>query len=142
MFLRINKQIKGGFSLLEMTVVIIVATILATAIIPQLIRVYSINAANKTALDMSAIEEAARAYYVANNSWPANITVLQAGNYLPSSWKVINPFGYSSATPLNYSYNISSNTSLLTVSTFIPISAIVNYSEFTSCDIIFWRKHL
>ena len=62
-----------GFSLLEMTVVIIVATILATALIPQLIKGYSINAANKTALDISAIQEASRAYYVANNNWPANI---------------------------------------------------------------------
>jgi prepilin-type N-terminal cleavage/methylation domain-containing protein len=120
-----KRHVNGGFSLLEMTVVIIVATILATAIIPQLIKGYLINAANKTALDMSAIEEAARAYYIANNNWPSSIAVLQTGNYLPSSWNAINPFGYSSATPLNYSYNILSNPSLLTVSTFIPISAQV-----------------
>ena len=108
---------------MEMTVVIIVATILATAIVPQLIKGYSVNAANKTALDISAIEEASRAYYIANNSWPATITVLQTGNYLPSTWNGINPFGYSSSTPANYIYSISSNSSLLTVSTNVPIAA-------------------
>ncbi len=123
MALKTNRRGRGGFSLLEMTVVIICATILATALVPQLIRQYSINAANKVALDISAIEESSRAYYIANNNWPANIAVLQTGNYLPSSWNAINPFGYSSATPSNYSYNISSTTSLLTVSTFVPIAA-------------------
>jgi len=123
MTLKINRRIEGGFSLLEMTVVLIVISILASAVIPQLIKGYAVNAANKTALDISAVEEASRAYYVANNQWPANIAALQAGNYLPSSWNGINPFGYSSGTPSNYRYNISSNASLLTVSTTVPVAA-------------------
>jgi len=123
MTLKLNKKLEGGFSLLEMTVVLIVISILASAVIPQLIKGYAVNAANKTALDISAIEEASRAYYIANNNWPANVAALQSGNYLPSSWNAINPFGVSAATPSNYSYNISSNASLLTVSTTVPVSA-------------------
>jgi len=122
MILKTNRQAKAGFSLLEMTVVLIVISILASAVIPQFIKGYAINAANKTALDISAIEEASRAYYIANNQWPANIAALQAGHYLPSSWNAINPFGYSSSNSSTYSYNISSNASVLTVSTTVPVS--------------------
>jgi len=129
MTLKFNGRAKGGFSLLELTVVLIITAILVSAVIPQLINGYLVKAANKTALDISAIEEASRAYYIANNKWPDNsvystpIAALQVGNYLPSSWNAINPFGYSSATPSTYSYNVSSNPSLLTVNTFVPITA-------------------
>ena len=123
MILKTNRQAKAGFSLLEMTVVLIVISILASAVIPQLIKGYAVNAANKTALEISAIEEASRAYYIANNQWPADIAALQAGNYLPFSWNGINPFGYSLGTSSNYSYNISSNAYLLTVSTTVPVAA-------------------
>lgn len=122
---------KHAFSLLEMTVVIIIFTILATAIVPQLVKGYTINAANKTALDISAIEEASRAYYITNNKWPDNsvyptpIAALQAGNYLPSNWNGINPFGYASATPSDYSYNVSSNGALLTINTTVPSAALL-----------------
>jgi prepilin-type N-terminal cleavage/methylation domain-containing protein len=119
----VNKQLKAGYSLLEMTVVLVIISILTAAVIPQLIKQYTVNAANKVALDMSAIEEAGRAYYIANNSWPASIATLQTANYLPSSWNGINPFGYSAATPSTYSYNISSTTSLLTVNTYVPVAA-------------------
>ena len=118
-----NKQLKAGYSLLEMTVVLVIISILTAAAIPQLIKQYTVSAANKVALDMSAIEEAGRAYYIANNSWPASIAALQTTNYLPSSWNGINPFGYSAATPSIYSYNISSTTSLLTVNTYVPVAA-------------------
>jgi len=118
-----NRQGKKGFSLLEMTVVLIIITILASAVIPQFIRGYTVSAANKVALDVSAIEEASRKFYIDNNSWPTNIAALQSGNYLPSSWNAINPFGYSAAIPSTYGYNISSSASVLTVSTTVPVAA-------------------
>ena len=123
MKLKFNKKLKEGFSLLEMTVVLIITAIITSAVIPQFIQQYSVNAASKVALDMSAIQEASRAYYIANNSWPASIATLQSGNYLPSSWNRTNPFGYSAATPSTYSYNISSTSALLTVSTYVPVAA-------------------
>ncbi len=118
-----------GFSLLEMTVVIIIITILASAAIPVLTRDYLNKAATKTALDISAIQEAARSYYINNGAWPGTagghtpMGDLTAGNYLPSSWNAINPFGVSSATPSDYSYHISSNAVTLTVSTYVPTAA-------------------
>ena len=117
--MRVNTSTNNkAFSLLEMTVVVIILTILASAAIPVMSRAFFEKAGTKTALDMSAIEEAARAYYVDNNRWPDNsnysspIAALQAGNYLPQSWRVINPF--------KYSYNASSNGSTFTVSTYLP----------------------
>lgn len=123
MALNLNRHINRGFSLLELTIVLIIITILASAIVPQLINGYLIKAANKTALDMSSIEEASRAYYLENNNWPTNIAALQTGNYLPSTWNVINPFGLSASAPSNYTYNISSTGPALTVSTFVPTAA-------------------
>jgi prepilin-type N-terminal cleavage/methylation domain-containing protein len=123
MHLKFNRLYKTGFSLLELTIVLIIITILATAVIPQLINGYLSKAANKTALDISAIQEAGRAYYVANNHWPSSIADLQAGNYLPALWNSINPFGFASANPSMYSYNLSSTSSLLTVNTSVPLPA-------------------
>jgi prepilin-type N-terminal cleavage/methylation domain-containing protein len=112
-----------AFSLLELTVVIIILTILASAAIPVLSRSYIERAANKTALDMGAIQEAARAYYIDQNKWPDSIGTLQAGNYLPSSWNGINPFGINASNPAAYTYNASSTGSIFTVFTSVPAMA-------------------
>ena len=124
MFLKNSRQLKKGFSLLEITIVLIIITILISAAVPQFINGYLIKAANKTALDISAIQEAGRAYYVANDHWPTSMADLQSGNYLPSSWNPINPFGFSASNPSSFSYNLSSTPSLLTVNTFVPLSAL------------------
>jgi len=118
-----------GFSLLEITVVIIIMTILVSAAIPVLSRAYLEKAGTKTALDISAIQEAARAYYINNNSWPGTaqghtaMGDLTAGNFLPSSWNAINPFGAASNTPSNYNYIVTSIGSTLKVDTFVPPAA-------------------
>jgi len=117
MILIFNKHAKKGFSLLELTVVLIITAILVSAVVPQLVNGYLVKAANKTALDISAIQEASRKFYIDNNSWPASIAALQTDNYLPSSWNALNPF------PSNNSYTISSSASVLTVSTAVPVAA-------------------
>jgi len=116
----------SGFSLLEITVVLIIISILLSAVIPVFSRVYLEKAANKTALDISAIQEASRKFYIDNNQWPAAtslystpIAALQANGYLPSAWNAINPFGASASISATYSYNVTSNTSSLTVCTFV-----------------------
>jgi len=128
MILKSRKK-QGGFTLLELTIVLIIATILTSAIIPQLVNGYTVRAANKTALDISAIGEASRAYYIKYNTWPGvvsgnAVSDLTNGNYLPSSWQVINPFGLSSATPSNFSYNLALNGATpgasLIISTYVP----------------------
>jgi prepilin-type N-terminal cleavage/methylation domain-containing protein len=112
MLSKTNRQPKGGFTLLELTVVLIIVTILTSAVIPQFINAYTVKAANKTALDMSAIIDASNAYYTKYNIWPGVVSGnaigdLTAGNYLPSSWQAINPFGFSSASPTTYAYNFT-----------------------------------
>jgi len=120
----------SGFSLLEITVVLIIISILLSAVIPVLSRVYLEKAANKTTLDMSAIQDACRKFYIDNNQWPAAtslystpITALQANGYLPSAWNAINPFGASASVPATYSYNVTSNLSSLTVCTLVTSDA-------------------
>jgi len=123
------KENAQGFSLLELTVVLIIMTILTSALIPQLVNNYLIKAANKTALDMSSLGEASRAYYDRYGAWPGAtsgnpIGDLTSGNYLPSSWQAINPFGFSSSTPAKFNYNFvilgSANDSSLEIYTYVP----------------------
>jgi len=115
-----------GFSLLELTIVVIIITILISAAIPALTRAYLEKAANKTALDMSTIEEAARAYYINTGTWPGTVSGnpmgdLTGGNYLPSTWTTINPFGTSSA--YNYSMSVPTSGLYVTVYTYVPTAA-------------------
>ena len=121
---------KNGFSLLEITIVLIVISILLSAVIPVFSRAYLEKASNRVILDIAAIQEAARKYYIDNNQWPiANsiyatpVAVLQAGGYLPSAWEAINPFGASASISTNYTYNVSSNSSSLTVCSLVPSDA-------------------
>jgi prepilin-type N-terminal cleavage/methylation domain-containing protein len=115
----------NGFSLLEITIVLIIISILLSAVIPVLSRSYLEKAANKTALDMLAIEEASRAYYTANNYWPANVAALQTSGYLPSGWNATNPFVNYEPDLVDFTYHtlISPNLSLLTVYTNVPVDA-------------------
>lgn len=129
MFLKTNRQLKGGFTLLELTIVLIIVTILTSAVIPQFINAYTVKSANKTALDMSAIVDASNAYYIKYSTWPGVVSGnaigdLTAGNYLPSSWVAQNPFGLSSATPTNFAYNFTLSGpgpgAALWISTYVP----------------------
>ena len=106
-----------GFTLLEMTVVLIVLTILTSAAIPTLTRVFLNKAEDKISLDINAVEDGALAYFVKNNSWPTSITPtgvtpptdLESNGFLPTGWNAVNPFGYS--------YTTSTSGSVFTVST-------------------------
>jgi len=118
-----------GFSLLEITVVLIIISVLLSAVIPVFSRSYLEKAANKTALDITAIQEASRKYYIDNNKWPdasvyaTPIAALQAGGYLPAGWNATNPFVNYEPDLLDFSYHISANPSLLTVYTNVPADA-------------------
>ncbi len=103
---------KNGFSLIELCIVLAIMAILTGSITPIFIKSIQIKAGEKTALEMSVIEEAARAYYVAYNAWPASIAALQNAGYLSSSWIANNPW--------QNSYNISSAINTFTVSTDLP----------------------
>jgi len=103
---------KKGFSLIELCIALGVLVILTTSITPVFIKRMQIKAGEKTALEMSTIEQAALSYYATNNAWPASIQVLQNAGYLNPSWSAFNPW--------QNAYAISSNTSAFTVSTTVP----------------------
>jgi len=103
---------KGGFSLIELCIVIGFLAILAGSVTPVFIKRVQIKAGEKTAQEMSVIQQAALSYYVANNAWPASIAALQSVGYLNPSWSAINPW--------QNAYTISSNANSFTVSTTVP----------------------
>ena len=108
----ISTNNKKGFSLIELCIVLIVFSILAGSITPIFIKGVEIKAGEKTALEMSSIQQAASAYFVANNAWPASIQALQSAGYLNPSWSAVNPWANA--------YTISSNSIAFTVSTTVP----------------------
>ncbi len=103
---------KRGFSLIELCIVLAVLAVLTGSITPIFIKKIQIKAGEKTALEISAIEQAALAYYVANNAWPSNIQALQSSGYLNPSWVASNPW--------QNPYSVSSTENSFTVSTTVP----------------------
>jgi len=104
---------KTAFSLLELTVVVIVLTVLLTFAVPSMYRAYLEKAGTKTALEIQNIQDAARSYYLQKGSWPNSINIppndLESAGYLPAGWSAVNPF--------NSIYNINSTSTILVVST-------------------------
>ena len=103
---------KKGFSLIELCIALGIVAILAGTIVPVFIKRIQIKAGEKTAAEMSVIQQAALSYFVANNAWPASIQALQNAGYLNPSWVTNNPW--------QNAYTISSNSGAFTVSTTVP----------------------
>jgi len=103
---------KKGFTLLELAVVLAALALVSTAAIPFFIRRAEITAANRTAKEISTIQEASKWYYVNNKAWPASVETLKTAGFLNPSWTSINPWGNSYAT--------SDTGTSFTVTTFVP----------------------
>ncbi len=103
---------KGGFSLIELCIVIGLLAILAGSITPVFIKRVQVKAGEKTAQEMSVIQQAALSYFTVNTAWPANLAVLKSAGYLNPSWVTNNPW--------QNPYVISSSVSSFTVSTSVP----------------------
>ncbi len=108
----ISTNNKRGFSLIELCIALGILVILTSSITPVFIKRIQVKAGEKTALEMSVIQQAALSYFVANNAWPASIPALQNAGYLNSAWVANNPW--------QNIYTISSNSSAFTVSTIVP----------------------
>lgn len=116
MILNICTKNKKAFSLLELTIVVIILTILLTFAVPSMYRAYLEKAGTKTALEIQNIQDAARSYYLQKGiGWPTSINTppgdLESSGYLPASWNALNPF--------NNNYAITSTAALFTVSTIV-----------------------
>jgi prepilin-type N-terminal cleavage/methylation domain-containing protein len=107
---------KKAFSLLEMTIAVIIMTVLLTFAVPSMYRAYLEKAGTKTALEIQNIQDAARSFYLQKGiGWPSSINTppndLESSGYLPASWNALNPF--------NNSYTVSSTSALFTVATTV-----------------------
>lgn len=108
----INKKYKKGFLLVELSIALALMAMLAGAIIPSFIKSIQITAGEKTAKEITIIQEAARIYYIDHDTWPADLQVLQTNGYLNSAWVTNNPWSNA--------YSPSSTTNTYTVSTTLP----------------------
>ncbi len=103
-----------GFTLFELAVVLAVLGTITTAALPFFIRRAETTAAQKTAKEVSDIQNAARWYYLTNRAWPGSIQALKSAGFLDPSSAPTNPWGYS--------YSIASNSRSLTLATTVPNS--------------------
>jgi len=101
-----------GFTLFEVAVALTAVALLTTAAIPYFIRQAETAAAQKTAKEISTIQEAAKWYYVNSKAWPASVGNLQASGFLNPAWSPVNPWGNG--------YSISTSGTGLTVTTYVP----------------------
>lgn len=109
---KISSINKGGFSLIELCIVMGVLAILVSSVTPVFIKRMQIKAAEKTALEMSNIQQAAYAYFVSNTAWPDSIQALGAAGYINPNWTANNPW--------QNAYNISSTATGFSVTTIVP----------------------
>jgi len=103
---------KKGFSLIELCITLGIIAILTGTIAPVFIKRIQIKAGEKTAQEMSVIQQAALSYFAANNAWPATLVALQNAGFLNPSWVANNPW--------QNPYTVSSTSSAFTVSTTVP----------------------
>lgn len=89
-----------------------VLAILASSITPVFIKRIQIKAAEKTALEMANIQQAACAYFISNDAWPDSIQVLGAAGYINPDWTANNPW--------QNAYNISSTATGFSITTLVP----------------------
>ena len=76
MILNICIKNKKAFSLIELTIVVIILTVLLTFAVPSLFRAYLNKAGTKTALEIQNIQDAARSYYLQKGvGWPTSINM-------------------------------------------------------------------
>jgi prepilin-type N-terminal cleavage/methylation domain-containing protein len=133
----ILNRCKKGFTLLEMTIVLIIITILTSAAIPSLTQNYLNKVEQKVSMDINNIQNAALAYYVQKNAWPTSITPtganpptdLESNGFLPSGWNAMNPFGNLYTTSLSGSvFTVSTQVANGTQTTIINQLPTSSYS--------------
>ncbi len=98
---------------MELSISVLILSIIASAVLPSFIMGIRQSAAKKTAIEISQVQEAARKYFIDKNSWPSNFTTL-AASYLDPTWSATN------LSPFGKPYIVSISGQNLTVQTDIP----------------------
>ena len=107
-----NINTKKAFSILELSIAMAVMAILTTAITPSIIHAVQMKAAEKSALEIALIQDAAKNYFLLKKKWPSSTDELKENGLLSNEWNVENPWGK------NYVLNIKGN--ILSVATELP----------------------
>ena len=103
---------KKGFTLLELTIVMAIATILLGAATPVAVKRVQIAYAQKAAQEMNILEDAAKNYYATNDTWPNTVQDLKDDGYLSSTWVAKNAWGNDyviTPAPDGRSFSVASN---------------------------------
>ena len=88
----VHKNHVKGFTLIELVIVLAIASGLFATYGPQLIQQkIPLSQAEDASKDISKIKAAANAYYMENRAWPASVNELITTGYLPSTG--VSPFG-------------------------------------------------
>ena len=85
--------LKRGFTLIEMSLAVVLAAIMASALVPNFVRSLHIEAARKSAVEMAQIAEAGRMFYIQQNAWPDDLQALKTAGFIDHDWNGKNPFG-------------------------------------------------
>lgn len=103
---------RRSFTLIELSLALAMAMILAGAVVPDFVRGVRLEAARKTAMEMSQIAEVARAYYIEKQQWPDSLDALRTAGFLDTAWSTRNPFGNL--------YEVQKAGALLNLTTTLP----------------------
>lgn len=138
-----DPAITKGFTLLELTVVVMIVGIMLTTIICNAMNFINRAKFQTTVREMGSIAQAAIDYYNSSNNpndpnnplpleWPTTLSLLANNstlndNNMPQVVK-INPFGF------NYHFSFANN--MVTVSTMIPKGILIDHIEGSFLSII------
>jgi prepilin-type N-terminal cleavage/methylation domain-containing protein len=103
---------RTAFTLVELALALAILAVLAAGIAPVAIRQVEIRYAQRTGREVTAIQEAAKWFYVDQRAWPASIDQLKASGYLNATWGTATPWG----TP----YALAAAPATLSVSATVP----------------------
>ena len=96
--IHVKKDLKSGFTLLEMMVVVILIGILASIALPRYIRTVEKGRAAEAKHNLGVIRDAELAYYIEFNAFTTDLTAIQQ-NSLPTACNANFYFNYSVSVP-------------------------------------------
>ncbi len=114
-----NVLAKRGFSLAELSLVLMVASVFIAASFYFAAKIRQIASAQRVVEEMDSIAAAGTRYYSERGAWPVNLSDLRP-SYLVQQSSDVNPFSNA--------YTITSNVLSVSVSTLLPKGLITNKS--------------
>lgn len=114
-----NVLTRRGFSLVELSLVLMVASVFIAVSFYSAAKVRQVALAQRAIDELNTIASVSTQYYLENGAWPVNLSDLRPG-YLSSTSADLNPFGNV--------YIITSGASRVSVSTLLPKGLVTNKS--------------